>query len=105
MKTLLTMFVIGIFALPVMAGTDGKSDYNAYCAGCHGANGNVKTEKAKALKMDVRRLSLKSSTKDKLEMITVIESGKGDMPEFRKQLTRERIEAVVDYIIGLRGNK
>ena len=105
MKTLLILIVIGLFASPVLADDSGKNDYKAYCAGCHGANANVQTEKAKALKMDVRKLSLKSSTKSKEQMTAIIESGKGNMPDFKKQLTRERISAIVDYVLALRNAK
>ena len=102
MKTLLILSVICVSASPVLATANGKNDYKAYCAGCHGANANVPTEKAKALNMDVRKLSLKSSTKNKEQMIAIIETGKGDMPDFKKQLTRDRISAIVDYVIVLR---
>ncbi len=102
MKTLLMLFVIGVCAAPALAGASGKDDYKAFCAGCHGANANVQTEKAKALKMDVRKLSLRSSTKNREQMIAIIETGKGDMPDFRKQLTRERISAIVGYVLALR---
>jgi len=107
MKILLIMFVIGIFALPVLAGASagGVNDYKAYCAGCHGANANVQTEKAKALKMDVRKLSLKASTKNKEQMIAIIENGKGAMPGFKGQLARNRIAAIVDYVQALRKMK
>jgi mono/diheme cytochrome c family protein len=102
MKTFLVMFVIGVYALPALAGASGKGDFNAFCAGCHGANANVQTEKAKALKMDVKKLSLRSSTMNKKQMIAIIETGKGDMPEFKKQLTKARIAAIVDYIRSLK---
>lgn len=105
MKTLLTMFVIGIFTSPATSGASGTSDYKAFCAGCHGANANVQTEKAKALKMDVRKLSLRSSPKNKEQMIAIIESGKGDMPDFKNQLTRERVSAIVDYVLSLRNKR
>jgi mono/diheme cytochrome c family protein len=104
MKSLLLLFVLSVFASTALAGTSGKSDYKAYCAGCHGANGNVQTEKARALKMDVEKLSLTSSTKSKVQMITIIETGKGDMPDFKKQLTRERISAIADYVLAFKKN-
>lgn len=105
MKRLLTMFVLGVFAAPVLAGASGMSDYKAHCAGCHGANANVQTKKARALKMEARKLSLLSSTKNKKQMIAVVETGKGAMPGFKGRLSKERIAAIVDYVLGLRGNR
>ena len=102
MKTMFSMLLIGVIALPYLADASGISDYKAYCAGCHGANGNVPTEKAKALKMDVKKLSLILSVKSSEQMITIIESGKGSMPDFKKQLSRERIVAIVDYVQALK---
>jgi mono/diheme cytochrome c family protein len=100
-KTLLSLTCSALL-LPSLAFADGKTDYNAHCAGCHGANGNVQTEKAKALNMDVKKLALKVSTKNKAEMTAFIEKGKGKMPSFDKQLTKEQISAIADYIITLR---
>lgn len=105
MKTILIVLAIGIFASPVLAETSGQGDYNAYCAGCHGANANVQTEKAKRLNMDVRKLSLRASTKSKEQMIAIIETGKGDMPDFKNQLSRERISNIVDYVMALRSSR
>lgn len=105
MKTILTMVTAGILALPALAAADGMGDYKAYCAGCHGANGFVQTEKAKALKMDPKRLSLLASTKNRAEMAAVIKAGRGEMPGFGKQLSRERIAAIVDYVQTLRNNR
>jgi mono/diheme cytochrome c family protein len=101
MKTMLITFICGVLVLPVPAFANGESDYNASCAGCHGAKGYVQTEKAKALNMDVRKLALKASTKNKNEMTAVIEKGAGKMPSFEKQLTKEQISAIVDYIMSL----
>jgi hypothetical protein len=43
----------------------------------------VQTEKARALKMDVKKLSLKASKKSKDEMAAIIGNGKGAMPSFK----------------------
>jgi mono/diheme cytochrome c family protein len=102
MKTILFSLLILACAIPSIALTNGKYDYNANCAGCHGANANTQTEKAKALKMDVKKLALKASKKSKAEMIVIIKNGKGDMPGFKDQLTREQITGIVNYIIALR---
>ncbi len=91
-----------VFTTPAFAASGGKADYNAKCAGCHGANDNVQTEKARALKMDVNKLSLKNSRKSKNEMIDIVEKGKGAMPAFKQDLSSEQIAAIIDYVMSLR---
>ena len=102
MKKMLITFVCALSVLPTFVFANGLTDYNAHCASCHGANGNVQTEKAKALKMDVRKLALKAGTKNKSEMIAIVKKGGGKMPGFEKQFTDEQISAIVDYVISLR---
>ncbi|RII28284.1 MAG: hypothetical protein CXR30_13865 [Geobacter sp.] len=102
MKNLLIAFTLISFTVPTMAIADGRTDYKAFCAGCHGANANVSTKKAKALKMDVRKLALRTSKMNKSEMIDTIQKGKDKMPSFNKQLSKERISAIADYVISLR---
>ena len=104
MKKMLVSFVIVVFAAPSIALADGKSDYHAKCAACHGANANLLPKMARLLKADPKKLALKTSTLSRDEMITTIEKGRDKMPGFEKELTREQIEAVVDYVLGL-GNK
>ena len=102
MKSMLTTLALIVCTAPAIALADGRTDYKAFCAGCHGANARVQTEKAKALKMDVRKLALRASKKTRAEMIEIVEKGKGDMPSFTQQLSKEQISAVIDYVIGLR---
>ena len=102
MIRLLLVFTVVMCVAPNYALADGRTDYNARCAGCHGAHGNVQTEKAKALHMDVEKLSLKVSKKNRNEMITIISKGKGQMPAFEQELTKEQIAAIADYVIALR---
>jgi mono/diheme cytochrome c family protein len=102
MKKHLIIFILLLFATPALAIFDGKAIYNANCAGCHGANGNVQTEKARALKMDVRKLALKASKKNKEEMTAIIENGKGAMPNFKNELSKEQTRAIILYIMALR---
>ena len=102
MKRCPVILALALFAAPAIALPGGKADYNAKCAGCHGANGNIQTEKARALKMDVRKLSLKASKKNKAEMIEIVENGKGDMPGFKNDLSKEQIAAIIYYVMALR---
>ena len=48
--------------------------------------------------MDVRKLSLKASKKNKAEMIEIIENGKGDMPSFKNDLNKDQILAIIYYV-------
>jgi mono/diheme cytochrome c family protein len=76
MKTIPTILALTAITIPTIVLADGMTDYKAYCAGCHGANANIQTEKAKALKMDVKKLSLRASKMTKTEMIEIVENGK-----------------------------
>jgi mono/diheme cytochrome c family protein len=101
MKKLTTLVILFVLGAASMVLADGKTDYNAKCAGCHGANANVQTEKAKALKMDVQKLALRTSKMSGAEMVAIIEEGKGKMPGFSKELTKEQAAAIADYIKSL----
>lgn len=102
MKKLLISCVLIIFAIPTLAFADGRSDYRARCAGCHGAypNSHPDWEKAKLLKADVNKLVLSGSALNKAEMIAIIEKGRGTMPSYENELTKDQIAAIVDYIRG-----
>ncbi len=52
--------------------------------------------------MDVRKLSLKASKKNKAEMVEIVENGKGDMPGFKNDLSKEQIAAIIYYVMTLR---
>ncbi len=105
MKTTVIGLVLLFCTAPASALADGRTDYNARCAGCHGAQAHVQTEKAKALKMDVRKLSLRASRLDRAGMIAMVEKGRGMMPAFGNDLTQEQIAAVVDYVRSLSKQK
>lgn len=102
MKKYLSLIMITLFAAPATLHAGGRSDYDANCAGCHGANGNVQTEKARVLKMDVKKLSLKASRKNRAEMAAIISNGKGSMPSFGKRLSKDEIDGIIDYVVSLR---
>ena len=105
MKRIPMLLIVAACAVPAVARADGRADYNAHCASCHGPHGVVRTEKARALKQDIKKLSLRASKMNKAEMIARIETGHGIMPGFKKEMSRERISAIVDYVLALRNNK
>ena len=102
MKRVLVSFAIVVFAAPSIALADGKSDYHARCAVCHGVNANLQPKMTRMLKADPKKLALRTSELNRDEMIATIEKGRNKMPGFEKELTREQIEAIVDYLLGLR---
>ncbi len=104
MKKILITLVLVMFALPSVAFADASIDYKSKCAACHGAKANLLPKTARLLKVDPKRLALKMSTLNKDEMITIIEKGRDKMPEFEKELTKEQIAALADYLISLRKN-
>jgi len=102
MKKILVAFIMVLFVLPGIGFADGPSDYKAKCAACHGANGNLLPKTARLLKADSKKLALKASSLNREEMIFIVEKGKDKMPGFEKDLTKEQITAIIDYIMALR---
>ena len=94
--------VLTALAIPSVVLADVSIDYKTKCAACHGAKANLLPKTARLLKVDPKKLALKASEMSKDEMITIIETGKDKMPGFEKELTKEQITALVDYLMGLR---
>jgi mono/diheme cytochrome c family protein len=100
MKRTVIPIVLFAMAAPALSLADGRSDYKAECAGCHGMD-MVSTRKAQAMKVDVKKLVLTMSKKNKSEMVAIIEKGTDKMPAFEKELSKEQISDIVDYIFAL----
>lgn len=75
--------------------------YGHKCAVCHGKDGAGSTAKGKKLKVkDVNSPEAQAVSKEK--MIEIVTKGKGkDMDGYEKELSKEQIEAVVDYYRAL----
>jgi mono/diheme cytochrome c family protein len=97
-------FFLIVLTTPSVALADPSIDYKTKCAACHGAKANLLPKTARLLKVDPKKLALKASTMNKEEMIAIIEKGRDKMPEFEKELTKEQITAIVDYVVGLKKN-
>jgi mono/diheme cytochrome c family protein len=102
MKKMLTLCILVLFAAPAMALADGGADYKSKCAACHGANANLLPKTARLLKADPRKLALKASEMSRDDMIAITEVGKDKMPGFAKELSKDQITAVIDYVMSLK---
>jgi mono/diheme cytochrome c family protein len=102
MKRLFVMLILVLFAAPTIGLADGGGDYKGKCAACHGAKGNLLPKTARLLKVDPRKLALKASSMNREEMIAITEKGKDKMPAFEKEMTKEQIISIIDYVLALR---
>ncbi len=98
MRTMSVIVALFLFALPALALADGKSDFDAKCARCHTGDARTVTKRANILKIDPKKLALQASDMNEAEMIAIVEKGKNQMPGFENELTKEQIQAVVDYV-------
>lgn len=105
MKKLLVALVLFFFFAPTTGLADGRTDYRAKCAYCHGANDLMAMRTARKLNIDPRKLSLMASEMSRNDMIATIKKGKNKMPGFEKKLTNEQIAGIVDYIFDRRAKR
>ena len=100
--TMVAAILAGCFLAPNLAGQSqsGRDIYLDKCAVCHGEDGAGKTIKGKKVHCkDIRDTIKKDSEAD---MIKVATDGKGaNMDSFKKQLSPEQIQAVVQYYRSL----
>jgi len=101
MKKWGVMLVLLLFAAPTAALADARMDFNAKCASCHRATAKM-LQAAKRLNVDPKKLTLMTSKMSRDEMIAITEKGKDQMPAFEKELSRDQIEAIADYILLFR---
>jgi mono/diheme cytochrome c family protein len=74
--------------------------YKTNCARCHGADGRGDTplgEQYNAPDFTAPQW-WRQKTASRGKMVSVVTSGKDDMPAFYKKLTRSQIEQLVDYV-------
>ena len=113
MKKLFVLLVITLLSAPVALLADAKFDsdakvdsnpkidFNAKCSKCHRASKNL-LKQAELLGVDPAKIALRGSKMTREEMIAITEKGKDKMPGFEKELTKEQIADVVDYILSLK---
>lgn len=71
----------------------GQAVYEQKCASCHGSNGTAGIGNA---------ANLQRSKLDSVSILKVITEGKGGMPSFNGQLTKEELNDLSSYVIVLR---
>ena len=113
MKKLLVLLVLTVLSAPAAVLADAKVDssakvdsnakidFNVKCAKCHRATKTL-PKTAKSLGVDPGKLTLRTSKMNREEMIAIIEKGRDKMPGFEKELTKEQITDIVDYILFLK---
>lgn len=104
MKKLWVFLVVAAMAAPAAALANPRIDFNAKCAKCHRANKSL-PKTAKALGVAPAKLALRASNMTREEMVAIVEKGREKMPGFEKELTKEQIADIVDYIIQLKNRK
>ena len=83
---------------------DATPTFAAKCAMCHGKNGSGDTPMGKNMKVpDLRSKAVQS--KSDADLHNSIAKGKGIMPAYASQLSKEEINDLVAYIRRLGGKK
>ncbi len=83
---------------------DAAPAFAAKCAMCHGKNGSGDSPMGKNMKVpDLRSKAVQS--KSNAELDAIITKGKGMMPAYGSQLSKEDISGLVAYIRHLGGKK
>jgi len=74
-----------------------QSLYRTHCASCHGNNGKSQTSKGRKLEADdLTTTDVKADSIDKI--VRIISNGKGDMPAFKKKLSKTQLTSIANYI-------
>ena len=82
----------------------GKKVYEKKCASCHGADGKSNAKMEQTLKVKIPALA-GSAVKPDPELLKLVSEGKKPMPSFGKSLSKDEIDAVVQYTKGLATGK
>ena len=99
-----------ILILPLLAGC-GPEDrsapalYKKYCARCHGAEGQGPRRPNKLYPYLILLDSPMIRKSDRAAVRQQIVEGEGPMPSFRRRLSPEEVERVIDFTLGLPSRK
>ena len=95
-----------LLVVPLLAGC-GREDrsapalYKRYCARCHGAQGEGPSRPNKLYPYLTLVASPMIQKKDRAAVRQQIVEGEGPMPSFRRRLTPEEVERLIDFTLGL----
>ena len=98
-----------LYALPGVAScaVDAQWLYEGRCLSCHGRDGTGSPAAALQLNVKLEDLNLKKPSPrftDPEDIRTLIRNGRGRMPSFRKKVTPEKIDALIQYVQSLRSS-
>ena len=99
-----------ILILPLLAGC-GPEDrsapalYKKYCARCHGAEGQGPRRPNKLYPYLILLDSPMVRKGDRAAVRQQVVEGEGPMPSFRRRLSPEEVEQVIDFTLGLPSRK
>ena len=80
----------------------GRAVYEARCTRCHGADGAGKTRLAEVVEPPDMTDPAWQRRRSNARMIASVADGRGQMPAFKKKLSRQEIAAAVAYVRTLR---
>ena len=82
----------------------GKKVYEKKCASCHGADGKSNAKMEQTLKIKIPALA-GAVLKPDPELLKLVSEGKKPMPSFAKSLSKDEIDAVLQYAKALATGK
>ncbi len=81
---------------------DAKATFDSKCASCHGKDGRAKSLHAKHVHArDLTDGTWQGNVSDE-RLFNSISNGKGKMPDFKKKLSENQIDALVRYVRQLK---
>ena len=81
---------------------DAKATFDAQCAKCHGKDGRAHTMRGRlSHARDLTNAGWQNEVSDE-RLFNSISNGKGKMPDFKKKLSEDQIDALVRYVRQLK---
>jgi cytochrome c oxidase cbb3-type subunit 3 len=80
----------------------GRAVYEAKCARCHGTDGAGRTRMAEIVEPPDMTDPAWQRQRSSARMIASVTNGRGQMPAFKKKLTRQEIAAAVAHVRTLK---
>ena len=80
----------------------GREVYTAHCGRCHGADGAGRTRMAEVVEPPDMSDPAWQRQRSTSRMVASVANGRGQMPAFKKKLSRQEIAAAVAYVRTLK---